>query len=233
MDSPLIYIVEDESDLAELVAATLVKQQLRTRVFATGKSFLQAVKFEKPHLALVDLNLPDVEGTDLITQLRLEQIGIVVLSGRDQLSDRVKALELGADDYITKPFEPVELLARVQSVLRRILPRQDQQVSQSPSDAKLLRFADWTFDSDSLTLTHKTGESSQLSKAEGDMLSALLARPRQILSREQLIGDNMVPYDRSIDVRMSRLRKKLEFGGGAQIIKTVYGVGYMLVVSVE
>ncbi|MDF2182070.1 response regulator transcription factor [Neptuniibacter sp. CAU 1671] len=226
----LIYVIEDETDLADLVCRSLQNFHFDTCHFETGGAVLPSLAQQRPALCIVDLNLPDMDGIELVKQLQSQNIGIIIVSGRDGVTDRVLGLELGADDYITKPFEPRELVARVQSVLRR-LHSVEKEVTPKTHCA---RFASWCFYPSALSLLPEDGVEETLSRAEGDMLLALLQHPFQILSRDQLLGDNIVPYDRSIDVRMSRLRKKLAgTDGKPELIKTVYGAGYMLMCDVR
>ncbi|TPE48111.1 response regulator transcription factor [Maribrevibacterium harenarium] len=226
----LIYVIEDEVDLGRLIQTSLSKFFFEVQYFAKGQEALAAISQQKPDICIIDLNLPDMDGIDLVRKLQHKQIGIVIVSGRDALTDRVLGLELGADDYVTKPFEPRELVARVQSLQRR-MQLSIEQYSQKPHSA---HFAGITFHPDSLTLNADTDQEEKLSRAEADMLLALLKHPYQILSRDQLLGENTVPYDRSIDVRVSRLRKKIQPKGQKQsLIQTVYGAGYMLVTDVE
>jgi len=228
--SPLIYVVEDEIDLGELICSTLATFRYQAKHFSAGIAALEALHKQQPEICIVDLNLPDMDGMELVRQLEDKEIGVIIVSGRDGLTDRVLGLEFGADDYITKPFEPRELVARVQSLLRRMRKQQSNALEQP----KLARFANWTFQPDSLSLKHPEKPEESLSRAEGDMLLALLKHPFQILSRDQLLGENCVPYDRSIDVRMSRLRKKIESDPQhPELIKTVYGAGYMFTTEVK
>lgn len=226
----LIYVIEDEQDLGQLMCSALEKFRYQVRYFSAGADALQAVAKDNPEICIVDLNLPDMDGLELVKQFDAQQRGVIIVSGRNDLTDRVLGLEFGADDYVTKPFEPRELVARVQSLLRRL------QRSQEPEQAsgKVAEFAGWAFRPDSLELQFGDQSKRSLSRAEGDMLLALLRHPFQILSRDQLLGDNCSPYDRSIDVRMSRLRKKLEAETeSVELIKTVYGAGYMLTTAVN
>ncbi|TYL47470.1 response regulator transcription factor [Marinomonas sp. IMCC 4694] len=226
----LIYIVEDEKDLGTLICNTLNQFYFDTKYFSTGQAAEQGILAKQPDICIVDLTLPDMDGIDLIRRLQYKNIGIIIVSGRDALTDRVLGLELGADDYITKPFEPRELVARVQSLQRRMQTHEEKPAHK----AHCARFAGLTYHPGSLTLNADTPTQETLSRAEADMLLALLKHPYQILSRDQLLGENTVPYDRSIDVRVSRLRKKIQPENTKNtLIKTVYGAGYMLVTEVE
>ncbi len=225
----LIYVIEDEEDLGHLMCRALEKFRYQVRYFTNGVDALSAVPQDNPGICIVDLNLPDMDGLELVKQFDNQRRGVVIVSGRDDLTDRVLGLEFGADDYITKPFEPRELVARVQSLLRR-LQRSSETEAAVTRNAE---FSGWVFRPDSLELCYQAQEKLSLSRAEGDMLLSLLRHPFQIRSRDQLLGDNGTAYDRSIDVRMSRLRKKLESSGdGNELIKTVYGAGYMLTTAV-
>lgn len=228
----LIYIVDDEADICTLVSEELERFGYETRICRTGAQASQAIRQRRPDLCIIDLGLPDMDGMALVRQLgELQGVGIMILSGRDSTPDRVMGLELGADDYITKPFEPRELVARANSLLRRL-----EQTDAPAADSRPRRaaFGSWIFDPASLTLSNQRGHSEVLSSAEAQLLNALLRAPRQILSREQLLGDRADPFDRSIDVRMSRIRKKIEADPkNPAIIKTIYGAGYMLMTEVR
>lgn len=230
-NNSLIYVIEDEADLGQLMCSTLAGFRYQARAFVSGQEALAALAQDDPAICIVDLNLPDMDGLELVKAFGSQQRGVIIVSGRDDLTDRVLGLEFGADDYITKPFEPRELVARVQSLMRRLQRNPEDEIS-APKTAE---FAGWLFRPDSLELRMEGEPAQSLSRAEGDMLLALLKRPYQILSRDQLLGDNCTPYDRSIDVRMSRLRKKLQGQGdnSAELIKTVYGAGYMLTAEVN
>jgi DNA-binding response OmpR family regulator len=226
----LIYVIEDEQDLGLLIANSLTKYFFDVTYFSRGSEAQRAIQKTTPDICIVDLNLPDMDGIELVKYLQHKQIGIIIVSGRDGLTDRVLGLELGADDYMTKPFEPRELVARVQSLQRR-LQSQTKQTTKKPT---CVHFAGLTYHPESLTLNADTEFEETLSRAEADMLFALLKHPYQILSRDSLLGDNAIPYDRSIDVRVSRLRKKIQPDTEkSSLIKTVYGAGYMLTTDVE
>ncbi|MCK6387883.1 MAG: response regulator transcription factor [Zoogloea sp.] len=231
-DSPLVFIVEDEPDIARLIATSLAEYGFRSETFGTGRALLARARKVQPELAILDLGLPDMDGLQVLRLLQEQHpCAALILTGRDGLTDRVLGLELGADDYLVKPFEPRELVARVRSILRRY-----QKAAASEPDAHGgARFAGWHFDIGRLTLTSDDGREVSLSAAEAALLQSLLKRPNKILTREQLIGERELdPFDRSIDVRISRLRRKLEDDPqDPKIIKTVYGAGYLLCGTVE
>ncbi|MBL8435119.1 MAG: response regulator transcription factor [Zoogloea sp.] len=231
-DSPLVFIVEDEPDIARLIATSLAEYGFRSETFGTGRALLARARKVQPELAILDLGLPDMDGLQVLRLLQEQHpCAALILTGRDGLTDRVLGLELGADDYLVKPFEPRELVARVRSILRRY-----QKAAASEPDAHGgARFAGWHFDIGRLTLTSDDGREVSLSAAEAALLQSLLKRPNKILTREQLIGERELdPFDRSIDVRISRLRRKLEDDPqDPKIIKTVYGAGYLLYGTVE
>ena len=231
-DSPLVFIVEDEPDIARLIATSLAEYGFRSETFGTGRSLLARARKVQPELAILDLGLPDMDGLQVLRLLQEQHpCAALILTGRDGLTDRVLGLELGADDYLVKPVEPRELVARVRSILRRY-----QKAAASEPDAYSgARFSGWHFDIGRLTLTADDGRELSLSAAEAALLQSLLKRPNKILTREQLIGERELdPFDRSIDVRISRLRRKLEDDPqDPKIIKTVYGAGYLLCGTVE
>ena len=230
-DSPLIFIVEDEADIARLIASTLAEYGFRTETFGSGRGLLARTRRVQPELAILDLGLPDMDGLQVLRELQEQHpCAALILTGRDGLTDRVLGLELGADDYLVKPFEPRELVARVRSILRRY----QKAAASEPSGYAGVRFSGWHFDIGRLSLTAEDGREVSLSAAEAALLQTLLKRPNKILTREQLIGErDLDPFDRSIDVRISRLRRKLEDDPqDPKIIKTVYGAGYLLCASV-
>jgi DNA-binding response OmpR family regulator len=231
-DTPLIFVVEDEADIARLIAGTLTEYGFRSETFGTGRALLARARRVQPELAILDLGLPDMDGLQVLRELQENHpCAALILTGRDGLTDRVLGLELGADDYLVKPFEPRELVARVRSILRRY----QKTPASEPAGHSAVRFAGWHFDIGRLSLTHEDGREVSLSAAEAALLQTLLKRPNKILTREQLIGERELdPFDRSIDVRISRLRRKLEDDPqDPKIIKTVYGAGYLLCASVE
>ena len=230
-DSPLIFVVEDEADIARLIVGTLAEYGFRCETFGTGRALLARAKRIQPELAILDLGLPDMDGLQVLRELQEQHpCAALILTGRDGLTDRVLGLELGADDYLVKPFEPRELVARVRSILRRY----QKAATPEPGGHSAVRFAGWHFDIGRLNLVADDGREVSLSAAEAALLQSLLKRPNKILTREQLIGERELdPFDRSIDVRISRLRRKLEDDPqDPKIIKTVYGAGYLLCAAV-
>ncbi|CAM5458074.1 response regulator transcription factor [Thauera mechernichensis] len=227
----LIHVVEDDAAVARLITGTLERFGYRHAVFPTGGEFLRQLRMQSPDLAILDLGLPDMDGMEVLQQVRgRHRFGLLIATGRDDTHDRVMGLELGADDYVVKPFEPRELIARVRSILRRYQP-EPAACAQPPGVAC---FAGWTFERGTHRLVSPEGGEETLSLAESQLLIAFLERPNQILSREQLLaGRDVSALDRSIDLRVSRLRKRFEQGGhSGKFIKTVYGAGYLLAATV-
>lgn len=227
----LVYVVDDEAAICALLAETLAQFGFRTESFARADDVLKALDRQVPEACLIDLGLPDMEGMVLINEIRRRTfVPILVLSARSHSSDRVMGLELGADDYVVKPFDPREVVARLRSVLRRAADRP------KPADAvRLARFSGHVFDPSSHRLVSPDGEESFLSTGEATLLEALLKAPKRVLSRDYLLehGGRDESLDRSIDVRVSRLRKKLSGEGGTPLIRTIYGSGYMLTSAVD
>ena len=225
-----IYLVDDEADIRALVCEALEEYGFEAMAFASGQALRQAIQRHPPDLCLVDLGLPDMDGLALVRALWEDvRFGVVILTGRAALTDRVLGLELGADDYIVKPFIPRELVARVRTVIRR---REQLLAGQTTPGLSRASFAGWIFDPGTLALNHNDGRQECLSAAEAALLSFFLRAPHRLLSREQLqkgdSGRDDLPFDRSIDVRISRIRKKIEQDPREpQIIRTVYGAGYI------
>ncbi|MFC3625230.1 response regulator transcription factor [Vogesella amnigena] len=229
----LIYLVEDDLAVARLIGNVLRDYHFRCEVFHSGSELQRRLRQQLPDLVILDLGLPDMDGMSLVREIRAHgRCGVVILTGRGHVGDRVMGLESGADDYIMKPFEPRELVARVRSVLRRCSELAPDPVSRG---GRVASFAGWRYDAESLTLTAPDGGEKTLSAGEGQMLQRFLERPNRVLPREQLLGqDDMSPYDRSIDVRISRLRRKLEDDSySPRMIKTVYGAGYLFLAAVS
>ena len=225
----LIAIVEDDPDVARTIEQVLGDFGFRTVWCRNAGELLRRLRQSAPDLCIVDLGLPDMDGLEVMQRVRAQSpCGILILTGRAHVSDRVMGLELGADDYVLKPFEPRELVARVRSILRR-----REQIADESS--QLAEFAGWRFNLGNNTLQGSDGEEHVLSTAEADLLRVFVRNPNRILQREQLMGKrDLQPTDRSIDVRISRLRRKLEPDPqNPVLIKTVYGAGYLFLATVS
>lgn len=229
---PTIFVLEDEADIARLICSSLAEYGFRCEHLSTGRQLLVRARQHAPDLCIVDLGLPDMDGMQVVRELQEgSPCAVLILTGRNDVTDRVLGLELGADDYIVKPFEPRELVARVRSILRRY----QRAAPLEPVERTVARFGNWRFDSNRHTLTAPDGREIGLSAAEAGLLGTLIRRPNKILSREQLLGERDVdPFDRSIDVRISRLRRKLDDDPqNPKLIKTVYGAGYLFASQVS
>ncbi|WP_170412174.1 response regulator transcription factor [Ruegeria arenilitoris] len=231
MTQPLVTIVDDEPEIRRVLTDALEEAGFRTQSFARAREFEAALKRVTPDVCLVDLSLPDTDGLALVHRLALEQgAAVIIISGRAQVQDRVTGLELGADDYITKPFDPAEVVARIRARLRS--PR--QQTSQSD----VAMFNGWTAYFDRYVLIDASGAETPFSHAEGEVLRLFLDSPKRLISRSQMqealggaAGDS---FDRAMDVRISRLRTKLgEDPKNPRLIKTIYGAGYIFLGDVE
>ena len=235
MENPLIYVIEDEIDLCDMICRKLSEFRLNAQGFQDGRAVRQALARQRPDLCIVDLMLPDIDGMELVRELAaFAGTGVIVVTARSDVTDRILGLEIGADDYIVKPFEPRELVARVHSLLRRLTLLEQT----DPVGENIARFGDWQFDADSLTLHHRDGRSVSLGATEALLLRRFLKAPKRVLSREQLLDCDIdaeyQPFDRSIDIRISRLRRKIETDPRSpRLIKTVYGAGYLFTPEVS
>ncbi|CAD0186891.1 Transcriptional regulatory protein OmpR [Ruegeria sp. THAF57] len=231
MTQPLVTIVDDEPEIRRILTEALEDAGFKTQSFSRAREFEASLKRVTPDVCLVDLSLPDTDGLALVHRLALEQgAAVIIISGRAQVQDRVTGLELGADDYITKPFDPAEVVARVRARLRS--PR--SQATQSDA----ARFNGWTAYFDRYILENKTGQETPFSHAEGEVLRLFLESPKRLISRAQmqeaLGGAAGESFDRAMDVRISRLRTKLgEDPKNPRLIKTIYGAGYIFLGDVD
>ena len=234
-ERPHVLIVDDDREIRGLLAQYLEKHDFRTSAVADGREMRRVLERSHVDLLVLDLMLPGEDGLSLCRELRgRSQLPIIMLTARGEDVDRIVGLELGADDYIAKPFNPRELLGRIKAVLRRSAhaPRDP-----SPENVRGFSFDGWRLDTVTRTLTSASGNEVNLSGAEYRLLAVLLGSGNRVLTRAQhtelLRGREADPYDRSIDVRVSRLRQILGDDARApQIIKTVYGEGYVIGVNV-
>lgn len=223
-EKTLIAILEDDFNLAALIKSTLIYFGYEAVTYSSARRFMADLNKHAPALCIIDLVLPDVDGFHIVDLVRQTTgAGIIIVTGREAIDDRVLGLNLGADDYVTKPFEIGELVARVRSILRR-RPHKHRK-----SNARIAKFGKWAFDIDSHTLESTDGIRYVLSRLEGDILKRFLDNPFRIIEREKLsiyqTGGNL---DRAIDVRICRLRKKIDGNPNDQtFIRTVYGTGYI------
>ena len=230
-DMPLVTILDDEPEIREILSDRLVDAGFRTMSFGRAREFEAALKTLTPDVCLVDLSLPDTDGLTLVHRLALELGAIVIIiSGRSQVQDKVTGLELGADDYIIKPFDPSEVVARIRVRLRKSRPTE--------TTSTTARFSGWTASFDRYILEDGTGEQITFSHAEGEVLRLFLESPKRLISRahmqDMLGGGAGDSFDRAMDVRISRLRTKLkEDPKNPQLIKTIYGAGYIFLGDVE
>jgi len=234
--SPHILIVDDHREIRELVSRALAKEGFRLSVAADGRAMRKVLADGRIDLILLDLMLPGEDGLALCRAVRAESnIPIIMLTAKGEEVDRVIGLEMGADDYLAKPFGSRELVARIKAVLRRSRASAAVEPARRP---KRYRFDRWTFNVDARSLRRDDGVVVPLSTGEFDLLMAMVARPQRVLTRDQLLdlarGRAATALDRSIDTQVSRLRKKIEQDASdPQIIKTVWGGGYVFTPSVS
>lgn len=231
-----ILIVDDDAEIRSLLGEYLQKQGYRATAVADGKGLRAAMEKSRPDVIILDLMLPGEDGLALCRDLRARsEIPIIMLTARGDETDRIVGLELGADDYVAKPFSPRELLARIKSVLRRSRSLPD---NLKPEEAGSYRFAGWTLDVATRNLTGADGVVVPLGGTEFRLLRIFLEHPNRVLTRDQLIdlmlSRDAAPFDRAIDVQVSRLRHRL--GDDAKepaIVKTVRGQGYVFAARVD
>lgn len=246
-----IVLVEDEPDIGRLVSRILTEAGYHVSVAVSGKDALALANRESVDLAIVDLGLPDMEGLTLVRQLvDRHACGIIIVSGRGEAIERIVGLELGADDYMGKPFEPRELLARVRSVLRRVpvsapseKPVNGEAADRAgPEDRAaapvVFEFCDWRLDTGARQLAKNSGAPVPLTSGEFDLLLALVKCAGRVLTREQMLdathGVNTPAFDRSVDVAVGRIRRKVEADPkNPSLIKTVRNCGYVFTAPVR
>jgi two-component system OmpR family response regulator len=232
--APHILIVDDHREIRELVTRALVKEGFRVSSAADGRAMQKVLSDGRIDLILLDLMLPGEDGLSLCRTLRAKStIPIIMLTAKGDEIDRVIGLEMGADDYLPKPFGSRELIARIRAVLRRG-QRGDATAADKPAQ---YRFDRWRLDTAARELLRDDGVTVPLSTGEYDLLLAFVERPQRVLSREQLLdlarGRAAANFDRAIDTQVSRLRKKIERDAAdPKIIKTVWGGGYTFTAAV-
>ncbi len=231
-----LLLVDDDPELRDLLRDYLGQAGYRITAVADGREMLKAMDAAPYDLVILDIMLPGEDGLSLCRRLRAQsRIPILMLTARGDEIDRIVGLEMGADDYLSKPFNPRELLARIKSILRRAgsLPE-----NLAAEDVHSFRFAGWTLDAQNRQLRSPDGVVVDLSGVEFKILRVLVERPNRVLSRDQLLeftqGREASPFDRAIDVQIGRLRRKLDDDAREpRLIKTVRNEGYVLAVEVE
>jgi two-component system phosphate regulon response regulator PhoB len=223
MSKGTILVIDDEKDLIELVRYNLEKEGFDVIAATDGQSGLEVVKKHRPDLVVLDLMMPGLDGLQVCQRLRSDpragRIPVIMLTAKATEADRVVGLELGADDYVTKPFSPREVVARVKAVLRRTSPQQE--------DRQVIRAGDLVIDLHGHEVTFR-GSRVSLTATEFRILEFLAGRPGRVFSRDEIIdaalGNDNAVFDRTIDVHITAIRRKL--GAGAELIETVRGFGY-------
>jgi len=232
-----VLAVDDDPSVRQMIADYLSDNDIQATVRSTGKDIAQLVERETIDLVILDLKLPGEDGMQIARTLRAaSDIPIIMLTGRKDEADRVMGLELGADDYLTKPFSPRELLARIRALLRRA--RAQETIADGLARIRAYRFAGWELNVRLRRLRSPQGVIVPITNSEFNLLVAFLAAPQRVLSRDQLLNSSRLHndevYDRSVDVQIRRLRKKIETDGAqARLIQTERGSGYVFTAAVE
>ena len=233
--SPHILVVDDDREIRDLVSRFLRKHDYRVEAAGDGRAMFQALENGRFDIVVLDLMLPGEDGLSLCRRLRNESdIPVIMLTALGEEADRIVGLEMGADDYLPKPFNPRELLARIKAVLRR----SDRPLGTSEPAEETLTFEGWSLDRSKRELKDPAGVLMPLTAGEYDLLLAFAEHPQRVLTRDQLLdltrGRTAGPFDRSIDVQLSRLRKKIEPDPkNPELIKTVRGGGYIFATKVS
>lgn len=230
-DKEHIAIIEDSPEILKLLSDALNGAGFQVNTYERAVDFETSLASQTPSLCIVDLGLPDKDGLGLVSRIANEtNASILVISGRSALDDRITGLELGADDYLAKPFEISEVLARVRALMRRRVP-----ASVTVETLTEYKFSGWTVNLTTFMLTSDDGEAKRLSASEAALLTVFFKHANQLITREQIqiaLDDrsDSISFDRAIDVRVSRLRSKLnDTTRNPKIIKTIYGAGYIFI----
>ena len=240
MSAVHIAIVDDETEITQLVANYLKGHGYRVSQLHDGASLFALMAADPPLLVLLDLGLGDEDGLAIARKLREHhRCGLVIVTGRSDAVDKIVGLEVGADDYVTKPFDLRELVARIKALQRRLEPGAPAAAAPAavPAARSALRFAGWALDTAARTLLNPEQREVPLTTGEFDLLNTFARHPGRVLSRDFLLestrGRESGPFDRTIDVQVGRLRRKIEADPeNPQIIKSVRGAGYLFVPTV-
>ena len=234
MPKQKILVIDDDKDLSFVVSTYLENEGYVVHPAFSGREALEIQQNQSCDTILLDLGLPDVDGFSMIPRLKaVSQAPIIVVSGKEDTTDKVVGLELGADDYITKPFEMRELSARIKAALRRHIQVDPVTIikADAPSQSRI-HFEDWILDRAQYQVFDKAGVAMDLTSGEFKLLEALITAPNRVLTREQLFDltreATFDGYDRAVDIQIGRIRKKFDDNpGNPRVIKTIRGVGYM------
>lgn len=234
---PHVLALDDDPSIRDLLATYLAQNEMRVTAVADGNGLSETLSREAIDLVVLDLRLPGEDGMQIMHRIReRSSIPILVLTGVAEEADRVMGLELGADDYLTKPFSPRELLARIRALLRRA--KAQATVAERVAEVRAWRFGDWELNVGLRKLRGPSGRLVDLTNGEFSLLAALLSAPQRILSRDQLLElsrlHNAEVYDRTIDVQILRLRRKIEDDPSRpRYIRTERGAGYVFDADVQ
>ena len=235
-DQPHILVVDDEPAIGDLIRNYLGRHGYRVSVVADGAAMRRVMSESKPDLVLLDLGLPGEDGLTLTRRIRAHSnVGVIIVTGSGESVDRIVGLELGADDFVAKPFDLRELLARIRSVLRRTATVRAQPAS---ARAREIRFAGWRLDPQSRRLFAADGTEVPITSGEFELLALFTDNTNKVLSRDQLLQAtrhrDAAPFDRAIDMQIARLRRKIEADPeNPLLIKSVRGAGYIFTAAVE
>jgi DNA-binding response OmpR family regulator len=230
-----ILVVDDDAAIRELIREYLHEHDFKVSMAETGAEMDKVLGAEMVDLVILDLKLPDEDGLSIARRIRESlDLPIIILTGRKEEADRIMGLELGADDYVTKPFSQRELMARIKAVLRRTEGKREKRRGES---VRAYKFAGWELNTGTRKLKSPDGRNVELTNSEYSLLIAFLKSPQRILTRDQLLESSRLHddiYDRSIDVQILRLRRKIEESPNQpSLIRTERGAGYYLNSSVE
>lgn len=230
-----ILVVDDDPDMRRMICKALAREGFRSEEAGNGAQMRESLANRSIDLVILDLMLPDEDGFSLARSIRSESsLPIIMLTGRDDVVDKVVGLEVGADDYMTKPFHPRELSARVRTVLRRSQGAPKPPAGTQKQEKNTVRFGEWTLNLTGFKLLAPDGEEVALTTYEFQVLSVLATHPNKVLSRDQILDSvadrEWTPFDRSIDVLIGKIRKKLnDDPNRPSFIKTIRNMGYMFI----
>lgn len=229
MDKKRILIVDDDENIAELISLYLVKECFDTEIVSNGEEAIKVFKQYQPHLVLLDIMLPGMDGYDVCREIRKDsQVPIIMLSAKGEVFDKVLGLKIGADDYMVKPFDSNELVARVQAILRRVTHTEDKQEANVVTQGDVVSYDGLVVNLTSYAVIYN-GKQIDMPPKEMELLFFLANSPNQVFTREQLL-DKIWGYDyigdtRTVDVHVKRIREKIKDGENWSIA-TVWGIGY-------